>query len=178
MMMVSCKNHHEKSNLTVPPNVRILNTDTLLRKRDKGWTYHELPFSGYMIQMENGREVYALPIIHGKENGMAKGVYNTGEKLVECPFKDGKREGVFRQWWPNGHLRYLFYYVHDHLEGKAIVFYPDTRRRQENNYHKGVEEGLQRYWDEQGELLSNYTVKENKIYGYKAVKNCIPTTYK
>jgi antitoxin component YwqK of YwqJK toxin-antitoxin module len=177
-MMISCNNQQNENKLKVPPNLRILNTDTLLRKTDLGWTYKEEPFSGYMIQMENEREVYALPIIHGKEQGLAKGVYHTGEKLVECPFKNGKREGVFKQWWPNGYLRYLFYYEADHLEGKAIVFYPDARRRQENNYHQGLEEGLQRYWDDNGELISNYTVKENKTYGYKAVKNCIPTTYK
>lgn len=178
LIFISCKNVHDARHMELPPNKRILNTDSLLRKTDEGWMYKDKPFSGYMIQRENGKEVYALPIVHGKENGMATGIYNTGEKLVECTFINGKREGLYRQWWPNGNLRYLFYYQDDRLEDKAIVFYPDARKRQENTYHRGSEEGLQRYWDEQGELVSNYTVKENKIYGYKSVKNCIPTSYK
>ena len=60
-------------------------------------------FSGYVVQIEkDGRIVYSLPVIEGKENGIAKGIYNTGEKLMERNFINGKREGGFKQWWPNG----------------------------------------------------------------------------
>ena len=62
-------------------------------------------------------------------------------------YKDGMKEGVFEQWWPNGNHHYLFNYEKDVFNGKQLVFYPNGRVRQESNYLMGNLEGKQRYWD-------------------------------
>lgn len=161
-----------------PPQVEVKNTDTLLSKTDEGWTYKNAPFNGYMVQVENdGRVVYKLPIIEGKEQGLAVGCYNSGEKLLERPFKNGEKEGVFKQWWPNGNLRYLFNYHHDKYDGKQIAYFHFGKVQEEKNYNKGIEEGIQRIWDSTGNLISNYTVKNNKIYGALSAKDCMPVTH-
>jgi antitoxin component YwqK of YwqJK toxin-antitoxin module len=159
-----------------PPDIRMENRDSLLHKTDRGWVYGERPFSGYMVEKEaNGRIVYELPIILSKEEGMAKGWYNSGEKLVERFYENGKKEGISKQWWPNGKLRYLFQYQNDAFDGKQLVFFPSGKKREESNYQLGEREGVQRVWDEKGNLISNYTLKNKRLYGVISVKSCIPS---
>jgi antitoxin component YwqK of YwqJK toxin-antitoxin module len=170
------------SNITnkpiLPPNIKIANYDTLLKQTADGWFYKGDLFNGYMLQEEkNHRIVYELPIINGKENGLAKGCYYNGSKLLERYYKEGKCEGIYKQWWPNGHYRYLFNYKDDKLDGQQLVFYPDGKKKQAINYSNGEEEGIQSTWNEQGVLISNFTIKNKKLYGIIEVKNCIPAAH-
>jgi antitoxin component YwqK of YwqJK toxin-antitoxin module len=174
LLFFSCHAGKEKS-VQVPPQLRVFNYDTLLKKTADGWLYKGKLFSGYMVQAEkDGRIVYELPITGGKENGTAKGIYNTGEKLMERIFIDGKREGISTQWWPNGHIRYLFTYKNDVYEGVQYVFFPDGKKQQVSNYRLGELEGLQSIWNKEGQLISNYTYRDKKLYGIIIAKNCMP----
>ncbi len=168
ILIIACRENSKK--------ICVLNFDPNLKKTESGWVFEGKSFTGFMIQEEKDhRIVYQLPIENGKEQGIAKGWYNTGETLLERIFIDGKREGVFKQWWPNGRLRYLFYYKNDVFEGKQIVYFPDGKTREESNYQSGEKEGIQRIWDEKGLLISNYTIKNKKLYGIITVRSCIPT---
>ncbi|ARK13674.2 hypothetical protein A6C57_14295 [Fibrella sp. ES10-3-2-2] len=161
-----------------PPNLTVANTDTLLRKMDDGWRYNGQPFSGYMVEKEiNGRIVYKLPIIDGYENGLAIGWYTTGEKLLERLFIEGKKEDTFRQWWPNGKLRYVFRFHDDQYHGSQFVYFPSGRKREESTYQNGEKEGLQRAWNETGQLVSNYTVRNGRTYGIVSVESCMPVSH-
>ena len=169
IVTIACNSNYE------PPQVEVKNNDTLLSKTDSGWIYNKQPFNGYMVQVENdGRVVYKLPILDGNEEGLAIGFYNTGEKLLERKFEHGQKQGVFKQWWPNGNLRYLFNYNHDKYDGKQIVYFHFGKIQEEKNYYNSKEEGVQRIWDSIGNLISNYTVKNNKIYGALSAKDCMP----
>ncbi len=155
--------------------ISVLNFDPNLKKTDKGWIYKNKAFTGFMIEEEKDhRIVYSLPITNGKEDGLAKGWYNSGEKLSERIFINGKMEGIFKQWWPNGRLRYLFIYKNNVFDGKQIVYFPNGKVREESNYQSGEKEGIQRVWDKKGSLISNYTIKNKKLYGVISVKSCIP----
>jgi len=157
------------------PELYVQNYDTALKKTIKGWLYRGSLFNGYLIESGTDRRIlYKLPILDGREEGQASGWYNTGEKLLIRHFRNGNKEGRFEQWWPNGQYRYLFYYTNDQLNGQQLVFYPNGQKRQESNYLNGKEEGIQRSWDQQGSLISNYTIKNNKLYGVIRVKSCMP----
>lgn len=175
VLLLSCHIDNNKK-LQLPRELRVTNYDTLLQKTAAGdWFYKGQLFSGYMVQIEkDGRTVYELPIINGKENGLAEGTYNTGEKLMERPFINGKREGLFKQWWPNGKLRYLFNYKNDVYDGKQLIFFADGTKRQVSNYVLGELDGLQSIWDEKGQLIANYTYRDKKLYGIITAKNCMP----
>jgi antitoxin component YwqK of YwqJK toxin-antitoxin module len=177
LLLFSCKTNNKKT-IALPPNIKVVQFDSLLKKTNNEWIYKGKFFSGYMIQIEkDGKVVYELPIIDGKENGLAKGIYNTGEKLMERNFINGKREGIFKQWWPNGNMRYLFTFKNDDYDGTQYVFFPDGRKRQVSNYILGEFDGLQSIWDEKGELISNYTYKDKKLYGIITAKNCMPNAH-
>ena len=175
-LIFSCESDNKHS-MALSSSLMVLNYDTALQITNKGYFYHGEPFTGFMIEQEkNGRIVYKLPIIEGRENGLALGWYNTGEKLLERYFKQGKIEGTFKQWWPNGNYRYLFNYKNGLLNGPQTVFFPNSKIRQKSNYQLGKEAGLQQTWDTSGQLVSNYTIKDNKLYGVISVKSCIPST--
>lgn len=127
--LVACTDSSDSRQPT-PPALRIINYDPLLRKTDDGWLYKDELFSGYVLEKEkDGRIVYQLPIVNGLENGLAKGWYNSGEKLLERRFTAGKKEGLFKQWWPNGRLRYLFSFTNDQYDGKQFAFFPNGFKR-------------------------------------------------
>jgi antitoxin component YwqK of YwqJK toxin-antitoxin module len=174
IILFSCNNSNKKT-IDAPPEIKVAQFDALLNKTNTGWMYKDKPFSGYMVQKElDGKVVYELPITEGKENGVAKGIYNSGEKLLERNFIDGKKEGIFKQWWPNGNVRYIFNFKNDVYEGKQYVFFADGNKRQVGNYKEGELDGLQSIWNEEGQLISNYTYRDKKLYGIITVKNCVP----
>ncbi|GAB2519549.1 hypothetical protein GCM10027085_06730 [Spirosoma aerophilum] len=158
--------------------MEVVNYDPLLQKTDSGWSYKGAVFSGYMVEKEkDGLIVYRLPILDGRENGLAKGWYNTGEKLLERRFVDGRKEGLFTQWWPNGHLRYVFHYRHDQYDGPQLVFFPDGTKREESMYKLGEQDGPQRVWDKAGKRVANYTIRNKRAYGLISVKSCLPVIH-
>jgi antitoxin component YwqK of YwqJK toxin-antitoxin module len=160
--------------LRTPPERLVKNFDPQLVKVNEVWSYQGKVFSGYLIEEEKDHcIVYKLPIVDGKQSGWAYGWYNSGEKLLERNFIDGKKEGEFRQWWPNGNFRYLYQYKNDQLHGLQIVYFPNGKKRQVSHYFQGREEGLQSTWNEEGILISNYTIKSEKLYGVISVKSCI-----
>lgn len=173
----ACKNSSKKT-YVVSPKTSVLNYDSALKKIDSHWFYKGILFTGFVTEVErNGSIVYKLPVVNGLENGVAVGFYNSGEKLLERNFIAGKKEGLFTQWWPNGNKRYAFIFKDDVLDGEQIVFFPDGNKRQESHYLNGEEEGVQRVWDNTGQLISNYTIKNKKLYGVIKVKSCINTLH-
>ncbi len=164
------------SNKKKIPDFYVQNFDPALKKIDRLWYYKNVPLNGYIVEKSsNGKNIlYRVPVIEGNEEGIAFGRYNTGEKLMIRNYRKGKIEGLFMQWWPNGNYRYLFNYKNDKMNGRQLVFYPNGQKHQESNYLAGNEEGIQRVWNEKGELISNYTIKDKKLYGIISVKSCLP----
>ena len=158
------------------PNFFVQNFDTSLVKVNSKWYYKNEPLNGYIVEKSLDGKIllYKVPIIEGFEEGWAFGRYNTGEKLLIRYYNKGKVEGSFTQWWPNGNVRYQCNYKHDKMDGKHSVFYPNGTNQQESNFSEGNEDGIQRVWNETGQLISNYTIKNKKLYGVITVKSCIP----
>lgn len=174
LLCFSCKSKTENK----PPAIYIHNVNPELVKSDQGWKYKGKPFNGYMVEAEkNGQIVYQLPIIQGKENGKAIGFYNSGEKLLACMYADGQKQGLYQHWWPNGNLRYLFQFQQGKYEGKQLVYYPDGQLQGEKYYVRGKEEGSQKIWDTTGRLISNYAVKNNRMYGAMSTQDCMPVMH-
>lgn len=177
LFFLGCKTDHTIDH-NQTPELRVVNYDTSLQKINDTWFYQHKLFSGYMIEKEkNNRIVYELPIIEGRENGLACGWYSTGERLMERRFVNGKKEGLFQQWWPNGKLRYVFHYTNDVFDGQQLIYYPNGEIREEDNYRAGEKEGIQRVWNEDKTLASNYTIRNRKLYGVVKVRTCIPVLH-
>lgn len=172
LCIFSCDSSNKKS----IPILYVQNFDTALKKINGQWNYKNELLNGYIIEKSSdGKNIlYQAPVIDGLEEGWAWGRYNSLEKLMMRYYSIGKVEGSFTQWWPNGNKRYSFNYKHDQMDGRQLVYYPKGQLHQESNYAEGNEEGIQRVWDENGKLISNYTIKNKKLYGVISVKSCLP----
>jgi antitoxin component YwqK of YwqJK toxin-antitoxin module len=63
------------------------------------------------------------------------------------------------------------------MQGNQCVFFKSVKKRVAGSYVNGEKQGLQRVWDEEGKLISNYVLKNNRRYGVIAVKSCIPVEH-
>ena len=88
-------------------------------------------FSGVMYDVNsNGILLIESVIKNGKKNGLHKEWYENGQIIVETNFKNGKEYGLYKMWYDNGQIMF------------------------EWNYKNGVQNGVSKHWDEDGRLLS------------------------
>jgi len=115
------------------------------------YTYYEV----------DGKQVYHGPFTKWYENG---------EVMIQGTYRDGKKNGVWKEYFRNGILKSEGAYVNGLKEGKWIIYYGSGHKHWEGNYHQNLKEGL---WIEYA------NTKEEKKFAeveYKAGKE-VPGTY-
>lgn len=80
--------------------------------------------------------------------------------------KDGKRDGDYFQFYPDGHLENTILY-HNGLEnGLAKWYAPDGHLKHEVPYHNGFRNGLEKYYHTDGKTLSKtWEMEDGKLNG-------------
>ena len=158
-----------------PPDLKVNANDNNLYLQQDLWWYNGRLFSGYIQEVQSYQLViFQIPVIEGMANGKAIGFYENGHKMLERSYANGKLEGEYREWWRNGKCRYSLFYKDNKFEGTQKAFFKNGHLREEANYLAGKPEGLQRVWDESGQLTSNYTIRNNRLYGVIKVQSCLP----
>ena len=114
-----------------------------------------------------------LPVVDGKEHGIAYGWFETGEKRYERIFKNGDRDSTHKIWYKNGELACINFYKNDKLEGEQKMFFESGNLWQSLNYVNGYEEGKQKTWNDSGRVINNFTVKNGKLYGVIGRYDCM-----
>jgi len=132
-------------------------------------------------------------------SGEAYDLYDSGLISKSFQFKDGKKNGYSFQWYPNKVIKEKGNYFEGKRRGKHIGLWPDKSNRFEkrfdknglmngeqkqwhrngilsriSKYDQGRESGRQKGWRENGDLRYNYTIINNKRYGYMGSKICVP----
>lgn len=161
------------SNVLTPPAIVVDRADTALHNNNGTWLYQGKVFSGFLLEKEKGKVLVKTPIIKGKAHGWEKGWYSSGKRSFEKFFLQGDREGAHRGWWENDSLRFENHFVHDKFEGRQASFYPNGKKWDERYYLHGYEEGTQRAWNMEGILVTNFTVKNGKVYGVIGRFDCM-----
>lgn len=137
------------------------------------WMRNGVAFSGYVLEREGNQLLAKLSIRQGKENGVAYGWYKTGRKRYERGFVNGNREGVHKGWYENGRLSFLYFFHNDKYEGEQTTFFESGHRWNTLHYVNGYEEGQQQAWNDRGRLVTNFTVKNGKLYGVIGRFDCM-----
>ncbi len=70
----------------------------------------------------------------GKKEGIQKNWYENGQIMYESNYKKGKKEGIQKGWYDNGQLWYEFNYK----EGKQQYWYFNEQIWYEENYKEGI----------------------------------------
>ena len=106
------------------------------------------PYNGYLESEYN--------FIDGKLHGIVK-LYNHSntyflEKTIE--YKNGERNGFYREFYKNGQLEKEEYYIDDKLDGEFKSYYIDGSLRGSGKFSKGLPIGVIRFYYENG-ILKN-----------------------
>lgn len=89
--------------------------------------------------------------------------YSTGEKLMEGPIKDNKRNGQWNSWYEDGNLWSEGNYVEDVRVEKTRVYFENGQLRIDGQYNNGAREGFWRFYDEEGKLIQEVEFTADSI---------------
>lgn len=87
-----------------------------------------------------------------------------------CHYVDGKKNGVFKEWYPNGNIKEVSLFRDDELHGRRICYWSNGSKRFHVNYINGVMDGVYEEWDDNG------ISKQIKTY-YKGKLICVKKSH-
>lgn len=149
-------------------------------------TIYTGPFIEYY---ENGKIKSSRNYSNGKYNGLVESFYENGNKQVECYVKDevlngtiisyyengqvqesgemqeGKKNGTFQFYYENGKQQAIINYLNDEIDGRYVTLSEAEKPIQDGEIHDGLFTGSVYSYDESGNLLSHYSIKEDKLDG-------------
>ncbi len=74
---------------------------------------------------------------------------NWGRVMLQGNYRDGKKEGEFKAYHPNGHLKWEVTFAQDYPQGRWKFYYPDGKPVLELAYDTG-EMLIYNFWDNRG----------------------------
>jgi antitoxin component YwqK of YwqJK toxin-antitoxin module len=162
----------------VAPTFHILANDTALHNNNGTWLYKNQMLYGYIVEKKKNFVTAKLPILNGKENGVAYGWFKNGNLRYERNFKNGNREGLQKIWYESGQLAGLSFFKDDKLEGEQTSYFESGHIWQSLHYKNGYEEGQQKTWNDSGRVINNFTVRNGKLYGIIGRYDCMSVMQK
>ncbi len=111
--------------------------------------------------------------VNGKENGIWKQFYPNGKLIEIRKFVNGSKEGKHIGWWENGNKKFESNFLNSEYEGAYQEWNRDSQLILSLNYKNGYEDGTQEMFYDNGKVRSNYVIKNGRRYGLLGTKNCI-----
>ena len=109
--------------------------------------------------------VYWKDIIDN-DNGGATLNSDEGEGLrYEWYYKNGKKDGTSRGWYPNGQLKHKVHWKDGKAEGLSIEWHENGQKRWEATHKNGKENGLRTEWYENGQKRVEGIYKDDEVDG-------------
>jgi len=115
---------------------------------------------------------YIISYRDGKENGVFKTFYPNGKLRELRFFVNGWKEGEHKGWYEDGARAYVYMFKNDMFEGVVKEWSPQGHLFRDMNYEKGMEKGSQKIYYANGKIKSNYVIKDGIRYGLLGTKNC------
>ena len=98
--------------------------------------------------------------------GIGFSLFNDGVTVSEeITFVNGIKEGLEKEWFKNGKLRYEGNMKNNKEDGVSRYYHENGTLSWEVNYKNGVIEGLEKEWFENGKLRYEGNMKNNKVDG-------------
>jgi len=111
-------------------------------------------------QYENGQLKDERNGKDGKRDGLWKEWHKNGQLKMECNYKDGSRQGIYKTWYEDGQIKEEKTYVNGEADGLYRQWYKNGQLSQECTLISEVHAiGLFRTWYDNGQIKS----KENLI---------------
>lgn len=121
------------------------------REKDSVWTYYS-EFDGTVRIRE--------PYNQGKLHGTVRSYFPSGPVSEEMEWKDGVKQGEWKQYYDDGSLRLESWYEQGMLNGPYRVYYPDSILKVKGTYGNDRSEGMWEFYDQSGTVL--YAIEYRK----------------
>ena len=109
----------------------------------------------------------------GQKHGIAAKFYFDDATAEERLYSEGKKVGIHKGWYPNGQLKFEFYFnPKGEYHGSVTSWYKNGQKVKAFNYVNGKEEGSQKMWQPDGTLRANFVTKNGERYGLIGLKKC------
>ena len=105
-------------------------------------------------------------------NGMVFDISKeTGNKILEYKMLKGVKNGIYKEWYPNGTIKTKGKYLNGIEDRMWSIWYQNGQKEREGRYKDGVKDGLWSEWDLNGKIKEevrysgDYKIEET-IYSY------------
>jgi antitoxin component YwqK of YwqJK toxin-antitoxin module len=95
--------------------------------------------------------------------GFWKTYYDDGQLLEECPYKNGKKEGLSKQYFSDGTVKSEVNFKNGKYEGSARYLFPDGKPLLEGQFKDDLKHGIWTAYKANGDKESEITYFEGAI---------------
>ena len=120
---------------------------------------------------KEGELTYKGDFKDGKPEGLWTTFFPNGRPRWQGVKKDGLNHGSFTMWYEDGSKRMKGTYERGKKHGKSTAWHPNAVKWLEQWHHHGTPVGLWRNWNNQGELIDE---TEHPDHESKATQDSIP----
>jgi antitoxin component YwqK of YwqJK toxin-antitoxin module len=106
-------------------------------------------------------------------SGLLLTLHSNGDTAVIMQYKEGKKSGRHRGWYPNGNKKFSYSYENGEFHGTCIEWFESGTLYRISNYKNGREAGMQTVWNLDETLYANYEARNGRKYGLTGTKHCI-----
>jgi antitoxin component YwqK of YwqJK toxin-antitoxin module len=157
---------NENGDWTSIKNYDVKGSETYLKKEDLSQEIRDM----LPIKIKQRRTNYNGEVLYKNTSILFSGVYqeyySNGKLESEYSYKNGKKEGLTKEWNLIGELKFEGSYKNGEKEGLIKEWHINGNQMFEGSYKNGKKEGLHIYWNENGDWTSikNYDVKGSESY--------------
>ena len=140
--------------------------DALQRRADGLWYLAdaEQPYTGMTERKHfDGTRINEISYRNGKQHGLTKFWYNTGNPRSVFHFSAGKLDGNSTYYYKGGGMQNLTTYRAGVLHGATIDWWPNGKKSFEENYDNGIPNGVWRGWWPDGKLASEKIYRNRSL---------------
>jgi len=114
-------------------------------------------FSGKVCSFHsNGNKHTLTSYKNGEKAGLWEVFFTDGQREKSGITRKGKDDGLYREWYPNGKLKYEYHYDLGKKVGVWKSWYDDGTRYTERHFKEDQLNGKVFVWDERGKLSKEY----------------------
>ncbi len=103
-------------------------------------------------------------VVNGKKEGSFRSYYPNGQLLMSGGIKNNRNEGEWKYFYDNGQVESLGLFNNDRAEGKWTWYYPDGTLKQTGYFNAGQRDSLWKTYDTTGMLIDSTVVKPDSGY--------------
>lgn len=176
VFIVGCNStsNNKKSVSISIDNSKIIHKDSLVLNGNEGnWYYKDKLYNGFAVKYyANNSLKEKTGFFNGKKQGVYKYWFPNGVLKLESNYNKNTLVDSYTTWWNNGNIALEVLYVNGSKEGLEKQYYEDGSLSKKRNLVNGRENGIQQAWLKNGKIYINYEAKNGRVFGMKRANLC------